>query len=69
MATENSFFRRFAAREPKPIADDPADMGTVFGLEASLGEFNADAHVGAAGDPAPEQAPMDWLTQRHKPRR
>ncbi|MEO8123185.1 MAG: hypothetical protein ABI633_03980 [Burkholderiales bacterium] len=72
MATQNSFFRRFVNREPKPAPDDPADMGTAFGLEASLGaadEFNADEEVIAEGHPARERAPMDWLAQRHKPRR
>lgn len=72
MATQNSFFRRFINREPEPMADDPADMGTAFGLEASLGpvgDFDADNEGNAEGHLRREQAPMDWLTQRHKPRR
>ncbi len=72
VATQNSFFRRFVNREPKPAPDDPVGMGTAFGLEASLGpvsEFDADEEVSAEGYPAREQAPMDWLAQRRKPRR
>lgn len=72
MAAQNSFFRRFVNREPVPAPDDPADMGTAFGLEAILGpadEFDVDANVGVEGDCLREQAPMDWLAQRHKPRR
>lgn len=72
MATQNSFFRRFVHREPEPTIDDPADMGTAFGLEASLGpvgELDTDEEDSAEGPPEREQAPMDWLAQRHKPRR
>ena len=69
MAAQNSFFRRFVNREPQAASTDPADMGTAFGLDASLSGFDADdstATVPAAGR---EHAPLDWLTQRHGPRR
>ena len=72
MATQNSFFRRFVYREPEPALDDPADMGTAFGLEASLGpvgEFDADEGPRSEGHADQQHAPMDWLAQRHKPRR
>ena len=73
MATQNSsFFRRFAARDPEPAADDPADLGTAFGLEASLdavGETDDDATADADRQPQSERAPMDWLARRGKPRR
>ncbi len=55
-----------------PPFPSPRVVGTAFGLEASLGapyEFDADASIGAEGDPQHEQAPMDWLAQRRKPRR
>ncbi len=73
MATQNSsFFRRFAPRDPEPVADDPADLGTAFGLEASLdavGETDDDAAADADSHPQSERAPMDWLARRGKPRR
>lgn len=73
MAKQNSsFFRRLAPREPEPVADDPADMGTAFGLEASLGpagEFDPDEEPGPQADPGPERAPMDWLARRGRRRR
>lgn len=72
MASQISFFRRFVNREPKPAPDDPAGMGTAFGLEAILdpvSKFDADEKINAEGHPRREQAPMDWLARRHKPRR
>jgi len=62
----NSFFRRFVNRRPAPTQDDPADMGTAFGLEASLGpvsELDAEEND-AEGAARSEHAPMDWLNQR-----
>lgn len=45
-------------------ADDPADLGTAFGLDASLAgpEFDPWPEQ-KVGDSAPE-APMDWLGRR-----
>jgi len=72
MATQNSFFRRFAQREPDSAGDDPANLGTAFGLDASLDScdaLDADDYVGTPGGPRPQSAPMDWLGQRRKLRR
>lgn len=72
MVAQNSFFRHFVKRAPEPVLDDPADLGTAFGLEASLDEpdeIGGGEDVGALHRPAPEQAPMDWLSQRRKARR
>lgn len=72
MAAQNSFFRRFVNhREPRPVSDDPADMGTAFGLEASLSEFDAGEQAANEHDRAGarERAPMDWLAERNKARR
>jgi hypothetical protein len=68
----NSFFRRFVNRQAAPTQDDPADMGTAFGLEASLGPVgDLDAEEGDDdGTTRSEHAPMDWLNQRgHRPKR
>ena len=70
LAPPSSFFRRLVARHPPAKADDPADMGTVFGLEASLGPVSGypgpseDDHA-AQGD----ESPMDWLGRRIAQRR
>lgn len=40
------------------IVDDPADLGTAFGLDVSL---PPDADHTA---PAAEEAPLDWLANR-----
>ncbi len=67
----NSFFRRLVNREPAPTRDDPADMGTAFGLEASIGPVGDLGAEDEAVDGAPrsEHAPMDWLNQRNRPKR
>lgn len=68
----NSFFRRFVNRQPAPMQDDPADMGTAFGLEASLGpvgDLDAEEDEGG-GAVRSEHGPMDWLNQRsNRPKR
>ncbi len=70
MPTRNSLFRHFVKREPEPERDDPADMGTAFGLEASLGPTSSfDAETAPPEHSVREQAPMDWLARRGKPRR
>jgi len=72
MPTRNSLFRHLVRQEPEPVPDDPADMGTAFGLEASLGpsgEFDADEEQDSQAHPRPQRAPMDWLARRGKPRR
>lgn len=46
--------------QPGEVADDPADLGTAFGLDASLSpEIEA-----ARALPGGEEAPMDWLGRR-----
>ena len=68
----HSFFRRFVApREPAPTQIDPADLGTAFGLEASLGPADAsDSEDDAPGGaPRSEHAPMDWLTRPKRRKR
>ena len=69
LASSSSFLRRLVAGPQAPKEDDPADMGTAFGLEASLGPVSAyptdDAGRGdavATGD----DAPMGWLGRRLK---
>jgi len=64
----NSFFRRFVNRQPVPTQEDPADMGTAFGLEASLGPVgDLDAEDDDTdGVARSEHAPMDWLNQRSR---
>ncbi len=63
-----AFFRRLLARQ-KTADQDPADMGTAYGLEASLGPvstyFTPDGQsaVPGAGPPA-DEAPMTWLARR-----
>lgn len=64
-----AFFRRLRPR-PKDEADqDPAAMGTAFGLEASLGPVSAyfmpEDEPAAPGAPqAGDEAPMSWLARR-----
>ena len=68
LAPPSSFFRRFITQPPNPEAKDPADMGTAFGLEASLGPVSTftgdDAEVAARAD----ESPMSWLGRRFKRR-
>jgi hypothetical protein len=73
VAPPGSFFRRLVSRLPVSKKDDPADMGTVFGLEASLGpvsRFQA-KDVGATAGMAPvgEDPPMGWLGRPPKRKR
>lgn len=63
-----AFFRRLLARQ-KTADQDPADMGTAYGLEASLGPvstyFAPDGQPPASGGrPATDEAPMTWLARR-----
>ena len=56
--------RWFAAwrSAPRPLQDDPADLGTAFGLDMSM----HDSRLDAAPEPAPH--PPGWV-QRLKLRR
>lgn len=72
MPTRNSLFRHFVKRKPQPAPIDPADMGTAFGLDASLASGEAAETEDPSSAPKrrqPEQAPMDWLAQRRKRQR
>jgi hypothetical protein len=54
------------------MVDDPADMGTAAGLEASLGPVSAyPTKAGALAEQASpaEDTPMGWLGRRLKRRR
>ncbi len=67
LASSSSFLRRLVAGPQAPKEDDPADMGTAFGLEASLGPVSAyptdDAGCGHPAAPD-DDAPMGWLGRR-----
>ena len=64
-ATPRRWFSGWRTREA-PDVDDPADMGTAFGLDLSLNEL---PHEAAAAAGADGQSPgwMQRLTGRHKP--
>lgn len=59
-------FRRSSDRARVPHEQDPADLGTAFGMEASLDEEMDYWPVkDAAGIEAYKQeAPMSWLSRR-----
>jgi hypothetical protein len=69
LASSSAFLRRFVKGSQAPKEDDPADMGTAFGLEASLGPVSAypadDAACGNAAAPE-DESPMSWLGRRLK---
>jgi hypothetical protein len=67
LAVSAWFLRRIVAKQPSPLEDDPAGMGTEIGLEVSLGpvapalaEDTARRDASAAGD----DSPMSWLSHR-----
>jgi hypothetical protein len=68
LAPPSSFFRRFIARPPAPESQDPADMGTAFGLEASLGPVSAFTGDDTAAAARADESPMGWLGRRFKRR-
>ena len=41
--------------------DDPADMGTEFGLDASIAGWSDAPAAGRAYRPSADDAPMHWL--------
>lgn len=64
-----AFFRRLMPRQKGDAAQDPADLGTAFGLEASLGPvsayFTPDGQpVSPGAGVAIDEAPMNWLARR-----
>lgn len=64
-----AFFRRLVGRAAAPACEDPADLGTAFGLEASLGPvgeyYVAECPLGGEDDGGAD-APMNWLARRLK---
>lgn len=71
-AAQSSFFRRFVHRAPESAHDDPADLGTAFGLDLSLGPADAQDENDdrrTDGTPQSEHTPMAWLSQRRKAKR
>ena len=65
----SSFFRRLLARPAPPVYEDPADMGTAFGLEASLSplddlEPGDDSPPYGVRDADEDDTPMGWLGRR-----
>ena len=65
-AARNRWFKgwRFAARVPH---DDPADEGTAFGLDMSLGPDWTESEPQPAAPTARASAWMQWLTARRRP--
>ena len=62
------FFRRDVAARSDP---DPADMGTAFGMEASLSDVTTDYLVSprsypleSQGNGAAPESPLAWLSRR-----
>lgn len=60
-----AFFRRLVGRRATPAGHEPADLGTAYGLEESLGPVNDYAAADDQGDgTADGEGPMSWLTRR-----
>ena len=59
-----SFILRRLPRAPRPVLrDDPADMGTEVGLDASIVGWEERRAAGQSGQVASDEAPMHWLRQ------
>ncbi|MBV8604428.1 MAG: hypothetical protein JO224_07065 [Pelomonas sp.] len=65
IANALSFFRR----QPVRVEQDPADMGTAFGMEASLendaARPPAKAYELESAQAAEGDSPLSWLSRRH----
>ncbi|HRI18598.1 MAG TPA: hypothetical protein PL196_08760 [Burkholderiaceae bacterium] len=64
-----AFFRRLIGRATAPASQDPADLGTAFGLEASLGPVSTyfvNDDLPAGQDRAAGEPPMHWLARRFR---
>ena len=48
-------------RRSRVRANDPADMGTEFGLDASIAGWSDGPAAGRAHGPSADDAPMHWL--------
>lgn len=61
------FFRRDVAARSEP---DPADLGTAFGMEASLSDVTTDYlsarsyPLESQGNRAAQESPLAWLSRR-----
>ena len=57
--------RRLPRMRRSAVRDDPADMGTEFGLDASIAGWGdgpaARSAAGRANGPSADDAPMQWL--------
>ena len=56
--------RRLPRMRRRAVRDDPADMGTEFGLDASIAHWSegqAARSAARAGGSSPDTAPMQWL--------
>ena len=60
-------FRRSSPRVQVPREQDPADMGTAFGMEACLSDkmdYQPMSSVEIGADPSRQESPMSWLSRR-----
>jgi hypothetical protein len=60
-------FRRPAAGDRVMREQDPADLGTAFGMEACLGEEMDYVPINTEGfglESRAQEAPMSWLSRR-----
>ena len=60
-------FRRASLRAYVPPEQDPADLGTAFGMEASLSDEMDYLPLPAAAagtEPFRQEPPMSWLSRR-----
>lgn len=60
-------FRRSNARARMPRDQDPADLGTAFGMEASLSDemdYLPLPAAAASAEPYRQESPMSWLSRR-----
>ncbi|HEY1091065.1 MAG TPA: hypothetical protein VGE47_08245 [Burkholderiaceae bacterium] len=62
---------RFFRRSPTPLIEqDPADMGTAFGMEASLegdegwSRSNSSYELESATQAKPSESPLAWMSRR-----
>ena len=60
-------FRRSSLRAHTPHEQDPADLGTAFGMEASLSDemdYLPLPTAAAGAEPLRQESPMSWLSRR-----
>ncbi|MBV8502111.1 MAG: hypothetical protein JO006_10355 [Paucibacter sp.] len=61
-ASALNFFRRSVP----PVQQDPADLGTCFGMEASLedGDYRSSAPLPLESESPAVESPLAWLSRR-----